>query len=83
MYGAIKQAGYNEQFAIGTIATSGTLGILIPPSIVFIVYGLQLINLLVNFSWLDLFLVYDWCYDDDCNYFLAKKSGFKGGQRAF
>ena len=27
MYGAIKQAGYNEQFAIGTIATSGTLGI--------------------------------------------------------
>ncbi|OCL82098.1 TRAP transporter large permease [Arcobacter porcinus] len=39
MYGAIKQAGYNEQFAIGTIATSGTLGILIPPSVVFIVYG--------------------------------------------
>ena len=39
MYGAIKQAGYNEQFAIGTITTSGTLGILIPPSIVFIVYG--------------------------------------------
>ena len=39
MYGAIKQAGYNEQFAIGTIATSGTLGILIPPSIVFIVFG--------------------------------------------
>ncbi|MFY4744142.1 TRAP transporter large permease subunit, partial [Aliarcobacter butzleri] len=30
MYGAIKHAGYNEQFAIGTITTSGTLGILIP-----------------------------------------------------
>ena len=41
MYGAIKSAGYNEQFAIGTITTSGTLGILIPPSVVFIVYGVS------------------------------------------
>ncbi len=41
MYGAIKQAGYNEQFAIGTITTAGTLGILIPPSVVFIVYGVS------------------------------------------
>jgi len=45
MYGAIKQAGYSEQFAIGTIATSGSLGILIPPSIVFIVYGVTQMNL--------------------------------------
>ncbi len=39
MYGAIKSAGYPKQYAIGTIATAGSLGILIPPSIVFIVYG--------------------------------------------
>ncbi|MCK9257197.1 MAG: TRAP transporter large permease subunit [Sulfurospirillaceae bacterium] len=39
MYGAIKEAGYPKEYAIGTIATSGSLGILIPPSIVFIVYG--------------------------------------------
>ncbi len=39
MYGAIKEAGYPKQYAIGTIATAGSLGILIPPSIVFIVYG--------------------------------------------
>jgi C4-dicarboxylate transporter DctM subunit len=39
MYGAIKQAGYPSSYAIGTIATSGSLGILIPPSVVFIVYG--------------------------------------------
>lgn len=39
MYGAIKGAGYPKQYAIGTIATAGSLGILIPPSIVFIVYG--------------------------------------------
>src|SRR5574344_439123 len=41
MFAAIKSAGYNEQFAIGTITTSGTLGILIPPSVVFIVYGVS------------------------------------------
>lgn len=39
MYGAIKDAGYPKQYAIGTIATAGSLGILIPPSIIFIVYG--------------------------------------------
>lgn len=39
MYGAIKEAGYPQSYAIGTIATSGSLGILIPPSIVMIVYG--------------------------------------------
>ena len=39
MYGAIKNAGYPKEYAIGTIATAGSLGILIPPSIVFIVYG--------------------------------------------
>jgi len=39
MYGAIKAEGYPTKYAIGTIATAGSLGILIPPSIVFIVYG--------------------------------------------
>lgn len=39
MYGAIKEAGYPAKYAIGTIATAGSLGILIPPSVVFIVYG--------------------------------------------
>jgi C4-dicarboxylate transporter DctM subunit len=39
MYGAIKEAGYPAKYAIGSIATSGSLGILIPPSVVFIVYG--------------------------------------------
>ena len=39
MFGAIESAGYPRRYAIGTIATSGSLGILIPPSIVLIVYG--------------------------------------------
>ena len=39
MFGAIRQAGYPQSYAVGTIATAGSLGILIPPSIVLIVYG--------------------------------------------
>jgi C4-dicarboxylate transporter DctM subunit len=39
MFGAITSAGYPKKYAIGTIATSGSLGILIPPSIVLIVFG--------------------------------------------
>ena len=39
MFGAIMEAGYPKKYAVGTIATSGSLGILIPPSIVLIVYG--------------------------------------------
>ena len=32
-------AGYSKRFAVGSIATAGSLGILIPPSIVMIVYA--------------------------------------------
>jgi C4-dicarboxylate transporter DctM subunit len=35
----IKRFGYNEKLFLGTVAASGTLGILIPPSINMIVYG--------------------------------------------
>jgi tripartite ATP-independent transporter DctM subunit len=36
----IEQRKYNERLFLGTIAAGGTLGILIPPSINFILYGL-------------------------------------------
>ncbi len=39
MFGAIMEAGYPKKYAVGTIATAGSLGILIPPSIVLIVFG--------------------------------------------
>ena len=39
MFGAITDAGYPQKYAVGTIATAGSLGILIPPSIVLIVFG--------------------------------------------
>ncbi len=35
----LKKRGYDEKLAIGTLAGSGTLGLLIPPSIIMIVYG--------------------------------------------
>jgi tripartite ATP-independent transporter DctM subunit len=35
----LKKRGYNEQLAIGSLATAGTLGILIPPSITMVVYA--------------------------------------------
>jgi len=36
---AMQQAGYTKEFAAGVICTAGTLGILIPPSIVMVVYA--------------------------------------------
>jgi tripartite ATP-independent transporter DctM subunit len=35
----LKRRGYPESMAIGTLAGAGTLGLLIPPSIIMIVYG--------------------------------------------
>jgi C4-dicarboxylate transporter DctM subunit len=36
----MKRLGYDERFAVGTMAIAGTLAIMIPPSIAFIVYGI-------------------------------------------
>jgi tripartite ATP-independent transporter DctM subunit len=36
----MKKYGYDDQLATGTVASAGTLGILIPPSTVLIVYGI-------------------------------------------
>ncbi|HZH56238.1 TRAP transporter large permease [Yanghanlia caeni] len=36
----LEQRRYDEQLATGTIVAGGTLGILIPPSIAFIIYGM-------------------------------------------
>jgi len=37
--GAMRQVGYTKDFAAGVICNAGTLGILIPPSIVMVVYA--------------------------------------------
>ena len=37
----LKSRGYDEKMALGSLAASGTLGLLIPPSIMMIVYGVS------------------------------------------
>lgn len=51
MYPELKKGGYNENFAAATSAAGGTVGIIIPPSIVFIIYGF-----LMHLSISDLFI---------------------------
>ena len=40
MYPAMKDGGYSNRFSLGLIMAGGTLGIIIPPSIPLILYGL-------------------------------------------
>ncbi|HAO20239.1 MAG: C4-dicarboxylate ABC transporter [Desulfobacteraceae bacterium IS3] len=40
IYPALRQAGYSEKFGLGLITTSGSLGILIAPSLPLILYGI-------------------------------------------
>lgn len=37
---ALRERGYSDRLILGTLAGSGTLGLLIPPSIILIVYGI-------------------------------------------
>jgi len=41
MLPAMVEQGYSKRFAVGVLATSGGLGILIPPSIVLVIYGMS------------------------------------------
>jgi C4-dicarboxylate transporter DctM subunit len=58
LYPALKQAGYGEEFSIGLVTTSGSLGLLFPPSLPLILYGIiaQQMNVGRHFSINDLFL---------------------------
>ena len=38
-YPSMKRFGYSDQLAAGTVAAAGTLGIMIPPSTIMIIYG--------------------------------------------
>lgn len=41
MYPALVSAGYSKSFAIGALCAAGTLGIIVPPSIPLILYGVM------------------------------------------
>ncbi len=51
MHPEMVNGGYDKNFAAATIASGGTVGIIIPPSIIFIVYGFMM-----NLSISDLFI---------------------------
>ena len=40
LYPALKMAGFKENFSLGLITTSGSLGLLLPPSLPLILYGI-------------------------------------------
>jgi tripartite ATP-independent transporter DctM subunit len=58
LYPAMKQAGYAEKFNLGLITSSGSLGLLFPPSIALILYGViaQQMDIGENVAIDDLFL---------------------------
>ena len=58
LYPAMKQAGYAERFNLGLITSSGSLGLLFPPSIALILYGViaQQMDLEQSVSIDDLFI---------------------------
>ena len=39
LYPALTQAGYGDRFSLGLVTTSGSLGLLLPPSLPLILYG--------------------------------------------
>lgn len=41
MYPALRDAGYSRGFALGALCAAGTLGIIVPPSIPLILYGVM------------------------------------------
>lgn len=41
MYPALLDAGYSKKFALGALCAAGTLGIIVPPSIPLILYGVM------------------------------------------
>lgn len=58
LYPALKEAGYSQRFSLGLITSSGSLGLLFPPSIALILYGIiaQQLNVGSSVSIDDLFL---------------------------
>ena len=54
---ALKQAAYGERFSLGLVTTSGSLGLLLPPSVPLVLYGIitQQLSLGIDLKVEDLF----------------------------
>lgn len=58
LYPALKQIGHDDRFSLGLVTSSGSLGLLLAPSLPLILYGIiaQQLNVGPSFSIQDLFL---------------------------
>jgi len=58
LYPALREAGYQKKFSLGLVTTSGSLGLLLPPSLPLILYGIvaQQMNIGETVAIKDLFL---------------------------
>jgi tripartite ATP-independent transporter DctM subunit len=58
LYPALTEGGYREKFSIGLVTSSGSLGLLLPPSLPLILYGIiaQQMDIGANVAISDLFL---------------------------
>jgi tripartite ATP-independent transporter DctM subunit len=58
LFPALLKENYTEKFSLGLVTSSGSLGLLLPPSIPLILYGIivQQMNVVQQFSLTDLFL---------------------------
>lgn len=58
LYPALMKAGYGEKFSIGLVTTSGSLGLLLPPSVPLIIYGIimQQMHIGTEYEFDDIFL---------------------------
>ncbi len=76
LYPALNEQGYNRSFSIGVIIASGSIGIIIPPSIVMIVYaavtGVSVGALFM--AGLGAGLLYGLCFFPYC-YYRARRDG--------
>ncbi|MFZ5946172.1 MAG: TRAP transporter large permease [Bacillota bacterium] len=83
MVPAMIKAGYDKDFSVALMAAAGTIGVIIPPSIPFVTYGITM-----NTSIGDLFMagvvpgiIMGITLMIAC-YFIAKKRGYKGTEKA-
>lgn len=58
LYPALQQVGYSQRFSLGLITSSGSLGLLLAPSLPLILYGIiaQQMNIGISFTIEDLFI---------------------------
>ena len=66
MHPEMTKGGYDKHFAAATVAAGGTVGIIIPPSIIFILYGLSRLRFFSK-SFFNNFIFFNSCWFS--NYF--------------